>query len=436
MNNSTLKILGEQIQPYYLGPLDLLSNNDSLICFKNRDYKIGYKIYVEVNRNENLLVAYIHSIENNICKALVINKNFSSNNNRYFATPCLIDLPFTENLLGCAIDPLGKILKRVAKSDGTCSNIMKLSFSQSSPSPFSKKSINEIFYTGITPIDIFNTTGKGQRIAILAEPGIGKTSLITKLASNSSAEINIIALVGERAREINEFLEQLSEETLKKTILVTSTSDDPAALRLLSVQAAISLAEYFREKGKNVLLEIDSLTRYLRAFREVSLELGELPVNNGYSATVYPNIAKIMERIGNSSKGSITSFFTLLSSAELIEEPLVKEIISLTDGHLTLSKEIAKENIYPAIDLKNSLSRLQDKLLERDLLLRIKEIRIRFIDYLKKKNLNSLGLNNLENNTSSYEVIRDKLSTCFKTSCSNNSDLIENLDRLNSIFVV
>ena len=179
-----------------------------------------------------------------------------------------------------------------------------------------------------------------------------------------------------------------------------STSDDTAATRVTSVEAAISLAEYFRTSGFDVLLEVDSFTRFLRAFRELSLELGELPISQGYSASVYPTIAKLLERLGNDQFGTITTFFTLLISAEIIEEPLVKEIISLSDGHIYLSKLIANNGIYPAIDIRNSLSRLQTKLLDKELLEEVSKLRQNILEIEKIKSQQKLGIktNESQNN--------------------------------------
>lgn len=397
---------------HLIGPFNLVSISAQTLILSGPKMPLGTLFYFKDSQEKLHLLAYLYNYKKDKLIALSLHKNLQlpEINSAIFATGKTLLLNYSPIFQGCLINPLGKIIKRVSISANQDQENIFLPYKQNSPDPCDKKEINEIFFTGIGAIDIFNTVGYGQKVVILAEPGVGKTALITNLTKNSSAEIKIIALVGERGREITEFLNLLPKETLKQCIIIMSTSDDPAALRVLAVEAAISIAEFYREKGFKVLLQIDSLTRFLRAIREISLELGELPIANGYSASVYPAIAGLLERLGNSKFGSITSFMTLLSSAEIIEEPLVKEILSLVDGHLLLTKALANEQVYPAIDLGNSLSRLQNKLIGLPLLKKIKYLRSMILEIQKTKSLLSLGIKLSEKQKRAIELEKELFS--------------------------
>lgn len=432
--NNLLSALNETVinrtQSKLIGPLDFSSKSEhSIVIDSPTKLPLGTLLYVK-NKAEKLeLLAYIYRYENQKQIALILNKNVdeSSFNSGIFASKETLNFHFLPTHLGCLIDPRGRIIKRITKAKGFQLNRSILSYKGSSPNPCDRQEISKVFYTRIGVIDVFNTIGFGQKIAILAEPGVGKTTLITDLLINSIADINIITLVGERGREINEFITALPEETMCKSIVIMSTSDDTAASRILAVEAAISLAEHFRELGFNVLLEIDSFTRFLRAFRELSLELGELPISHGFSASVYPTIARLLERVGNSRNGSITTFFTLLTSTDLVEEPLVKEIISLSDGHLYLSKSIANNGLYPAVDISNSLSRLQTRLLSKKTLEMISELRKNILKIEKIKSHLSLGI---KINEKQEMIIKQesKLSSIY-------SAMTSNLDQLNEVII-
>ncbi len=228
------------------------------------------------------------------------------------------------------------------------------------PSALNRSLISEKFHTGIRAIDGLLTLGQGSRIAVLAEPGVGKSTLLGMLAQSSSADINVIALIGERGREVKEFIEcTLPESAKNNTICVVSTSDEPAALRVRASQTAMRIAEYFRDQGLNVMLQLDSLTRLVRALRELGLAAGEMPVRNGYPPSVFSTLPQFIERSGPGETGSITAFYTSLLTAAVEEDPMVEELISLTDGHIKLSSNLAAKGHYPAIDILGSLSRLQ-----------------------------------------------------------------------------
>ncbi len=320
----------------------------------------------------------VYIISQNLKNKPIIAQVISCSNNLFSLTPLSNDAYITQgdkvkyigeengiylssNLLGTVITPLGEVIERVSpiKLKTKCTPLLSKT-EASPPPPLSRKSVCSPFKTGIKAIDTLLTVGIGSRIAVLAEPGVGKSTLLAMIAKHSEADVNVIALIGERGREVKDFLnETLLTETRQKTICVVSTSDSAPSLRIKAASTAMRIAEYFRDNGLSVLLEIDSLTRLVRAYREIGLLSGELPVRKGYPPSAFSALPKLIERAGPSSKGSITSFYTVLTSSDIDEDPMGEEIISLTDGHFTLSEELARNGHFPAIDILKSLSRLQ-----------------------------------------------------------------------------
>jgi type III secretion protein N (ATPase) len=235
------------------------------------------------------------------------------------------------------------------------------------PSPMDRPLIDEILPTGIKSIDGVLTLGKGQRVGIFGPPGTGKTSLVAGLALHSSADVIVISLVGERGREVREFIERdLPLEARHRVVIVAATSDRPAVERAICAHSATSIAEYFRDQGKSVLLIVDSLTRMARALREVGLAAGEPPARQGYPASVYPALPAVIERAGKTEKGDITALYTVLQDPDGESDPIAEEVKSLTDGHFNLSRDLASEGHYPAIDIVTSLSRCMHAIVSPD----------------------------------------------------------------------
>ena len=227
--------------------------------------------------------------------------------------------------------------------------------------PMSRPPIREVIELGIKPIDGLLTVGKGQRIGIFAGSGVGKSTLMGMIARNVKADVNVIALVGERGREVVEFMNKdLGEEGRKRSVLVVATSDQPALMRLRCAQTATAIAEYFQQKGMDVLLMMDSLTRFAIAQREVGLATGEAPIARGYTPSIYSALPKLLERSGNFEKGSITGIYTVLVEGDDTNEPIADTVRSIIDGHIVLSRKIAAKNHYPAIDVLASVSRLMN----------------------------------------------------------------------------
>lgn len=227
------------------------------------------------------------------------------------------------------------------------------------PQPLSRNRIKYPLQMGVKVIDGLLTIGKGQRVGIFAGSGVGKSTLLGMIARNTKADINVIALIGERGREVKEFIEKdLKEEGMARSVVVTATSDQPALVRVKAAFLATSIAEYFRDKGKDVMLMMDSLTRFSMAQREIGLATGEPPVSRGYTPSVFSMMPKLLERAGNSDKGSITGLYTVLVDGDDLTEPITDTARGILDGHIVLSRKIANKNHYPAIDVLASISRV------------------------------------------------------------------------------
>ncbi len=231
------------------------------------------------------------------------------------------------------------------------------------PDPMERVIINEVLPLGVKAVDGLITVGKGQRIGIFAGSGVGKSTLLGMFARNTRADINVIALIGERGREVREFIERdMGEEGMRRSVVIVATSDRPALLRRNAAKTATAIAEYFRDQGKDVLLMMDSLTRFAMAQREIGLASGEPPVTRGYPPSVYSEMPKLLERAGNSDKGSITGLYTVLVDGDDFNEPITDTARSILDGHIMLDRKLAHKNHYPAIDVLQSISRVMSSI--------------------------------------------------------------------------
>lgn len=227
------------------------------------------------------------------------------------------------------------------------------------PGPMSRTRITEVLPVGVKAIDGLISVGKGQRLGILAGSGVGKSTLMGMIARNTEAHLNVIALIGERGREVREFLERdLGEKGLERSVVIVATSDQPALVRIKGAFVATSIAEYFRDQGMDVLLLMDSLTRFALAQREVGLAIGEPPATRGFTPSVFALLPRLLERAGTSSQGTITGLYTVLVEGDDMNEPITDAVRGIVDGHIALSRNMAAMNMYPAIDILNSISRV------------------------------------------------------------------------------
>lgn len=267
-------------------------------------------------------------------------------------------------------------------------------YTVSSPytNPLNRPPIRERLEFGIKAIDGLNTIGKGQRIGIFAGSGVGKSTLMGMIAKNVKTDINVIALVGERGREVLEFVEKdLGEEGMSRSVLVVATSDQPAMLRMKCPLVATTIAEYFRDQGYDVLLMMDSLTRYAMAQREIGLAIGEPPIARGYTPSIYAEFPKLLERSGNFNHGSITGVYTVLVEGDDTNEPIADTVRGILDGHIVLSRQLAHENHFPAIDIGASISRLMVEIVPEDHKRAASRLRNMLGLYRKNADLISIG---------------------------------------------
>ncbi len=275
--------------------------------------------------------------------------------------PMMVDVG--PGLLGRVLDGLGRPLD---EKGGLNAESSRPIFSRI-PNPMTRRRITEHFETGIRAIDSMITIGKGQRMGIFAGSGVGKSVLMGMMARNCRSDVNVIALIGERGREVREFIERdLGEEGLKRSVVVVATSDQPALIRIKGAQLAASIAEYFRDAGLDVLFMCDSVTRLSMAQREVGLAIGEPPATKGYTPSVFAMLPVFLERAGNSRNGSITGLYTVLVDGDDMDEPISDAARSILDGHIVLSRALANMNHFPAIDVLSSISRCMPEVVSKE----------------------------------------------------------------------
>lgn len=291
-------------------------------------------------------------------------------------------------MLGRIVDANGDPIDK--KGPMLCSNQQPVH--NDPPSPVEREPIDEIMYTGVRALDALNTIGKGQRIGLFAGSGVGKSVLLGMIARHSDADINIIALIGERGREVQEFVDDtLDEELLERSVIVAETSDKSAMSRIKAAYTATAIAEYFRKRGKNVLLMMDSVTRVAMAQREVGLATGEPPTTKGYTPSVFSMLPNFLERVGKTSRGSITGIYTVLVDNDDMNEPIADAVRSILDGHIVLSRRLAHKNHYPAIDIPESISRVMPSVVSEEKLELAGKVRDMIATYREAENLINIG---------------------------------------------
>ena len=301
-----------------------------------------------------------------------------------------IMIPVGDFLLGRLINPLG------APLDGRpldTSNAKFISVENSPPDAFTRPIIKNKFSTGIRAIDGMLTLGAGQRMGLFAGSGVGKSTMLGMIARNSEADVNVMALIGERGREVKEFIENsLGPEGMKKSVLVCSTGDQPPLIRMKALQTATAICEHFRDQGKKVFLMTDTVTRCAMAGREVGLSIGEPPTMKGYPPSIFSWLQKILERSGASPKGSITALYTVLMEGDDINDPVVDTVRGIVDGHIFLNRKVAEMNHYPAIDVLGSVSRLFTEICDQEHMEATAKMRKMLAMYRENKDLIDVGM--------------------------------------------
>ena len=291
-------------------------------------------------------------------------------------------------LLGRVIDGLGNPID--GKGPILCQK--EYPIQADPPAPLERPVIEDSLYVGVRAIDGLITMGQGQRIGIMAGSGVGKSTLLSMIARNTEADISVIALVGERGREVKEFIERdLGEEGLKRSVVVVATSDKPALVRIKGALTATAIAEYFRDRGRKVVLMMDSVTRFAMAQREVGLTVGEPPATRGYTPSVFALLPRLLERAGTSAKGSITGIYTVLVDGDDMNEPIADAVRSILDGHIVLSRNIAAQNHFPAIDVLASVSRVMSAVVPKEHMEANRKLRALMAVYKEAEDLIHIG---------------------------------------------
>lgn len=344
-----------------------------------------------------------------------------------------LSIPVGDALLGHTVDGLG----RPTDTDEPLELDAIYPVDGDPPDPMDREIISEVLPLGVKAVDGLITVGKGQRIGIFAGSGVGKSTLMGMFARNTKAEVNVIALIGERGREVREFVEHdLGEEGMARSVVVVATSDKPALIRKKAAMSATAIAEYFRDQGKDVLLMMDSLTRFSMAQREIGLASGEPPVTRGYPPSVYSTMPRLLERAGNSDKGSITGLYTVLVDGDDFNEPITDTARSILDGHIVLNRRLAQKNHYPAIDVLASISRVMSAVASKEHKMLAGRMKNVMATYSEAEDLINIGAYKMGSNKSiDYAISKiDAVNDFLLQATDEKIDFEDVLGTLESIF--
>lgn len=338
-------------------------------------------------------------------------------------------------LLGRVLNGLGQPLDEEEKGPLTLEETF--SVINPPPDPLKRAMIKEPMSTGVRCLDGVLTCGKGQRVGIFAAAGGGKSTLLGMIAKYARADVNVISLIGERGREVREFIENdLGEEGMARSVIIVSTSNQAAQLRINAAYVGTAIAEYFREQGKTVIFMMDSVTRFARALREVGLAAGEPPARAGFTPSVFATLPRLLERSGNSDKGWMTAFYTVLVAGDDMNEPVADEVRSILDGHIILSNELARQYHYPAIDVLGSVSRILSHVVDKEHLELIGKIREVLSNYKKNELLIRIGEYKAGSDKGADFAIKyiDKVNRFLKQAVDEKCSFEETLQQLKSLF--
>ncbi|EON73294.1 flagellar protein export ATPase FliI [Lysinibacillus sphaericus] len=348
------------------------------------------KIHVETSKNgHQIILAEVVGFKDEI----VVLMPFTSL--REISIGCLVEGTGAPLEIRVGPELIGKVLDSMGNPiDGTLlpKGLMTVPTEQDPPNPLTRPPIDERLEVGVKAIDGMLTVGNGQRVGIFAGSGVGKSTLLGMIARNTQADLNVIALVGERGREVREFIERdLGQEGLSRSIVVAATSDQPALMRIKGAFTATAIAEYFRNRGLNVMLMMDSVTRVAMAQREIGLATGEPPAQKGYTPSVFAILPKLLERTGTNEKGSITAFYTVLVDGDDMNEPIADTVRGILDGHIVLDRNLANKGQYPAINVLKSVSRLMNHVAEPEHKKAAERLRELYYTYDKSEDLINIG---------------------------------------------
>ncbi|MDX1919575.1 MAG: FliI/YscN family ATPase [Candidatus Caenarcaniphilales bacterium] len=354
---------------------------------------------------------------------------------KVYPTGKTLQIPLGNSILGRIIDSLGRPL------DGKPLGGIKdwRGIDADPPEAYGRPRIDEVFSTGVRAIDSLLTLGVGQRVGLFAGSGVGKSTLMGMIARYSDAEVNVIALVGERGREVQDFIEEsLGPEGIKKSVVIIATSDQPAMFRLKCLYTATTIAEYFRDKGKKVLLMVDSVTRMAMAGREVGLSVGEPPTMKGYTPSVFAMLPRVLERAGRSKKGSITAIYSTLVDGDDFNEPIADAVRGILDGHILLSRDIAAKNHFPAINILGSVSRLFTELADKEHQAAAGDIRNIMASYQKSEDLITIGAYNkgTDKNLDRAINLQDPINNFLKQGMHEPMEFSQTIKRLKEISAI
>ncbi len=344
-----------------------------------------------------------------------------------------LSIQMGEGTLGRVLDGLGEPMDGLGPIHGP---VMEWSVDRAAPDPLRRRRVERPLTLGVRAIDALLTVGEGQRVGVFAGSGVGKSTLMGQIARNCEADVNVICLVGERGREVVEFIEDsLGEEGRRRSVVVCATSDVPSLVRLKSTFVATSIAEWFRDRGLRVLLMMDSVTRFARAQREVGLAAGEPPARQGYPPSVFAIMPKLLERTGNSDRGSITALYTVLVSGGDMEEPIADEVRGILDGHIILSRELGARNHWPAIDVLPSLSRVMSVVADGDHKKAAGRMRELMATYERQRDLILLGAYQKGSDPRVDEAIAkiDSINAFLRQGVQENTPFAETRQRLISL---
>ena len=351
---------------------------------------IGEICYIEVSKLNKTILAEVIGLENKTVKLMAYTQLEGIEiGDKVIASGNVLQVGVGENLLGRILDGTGKAI------DGLGDIVPETFYpvSKEAPNSLTRKEISERIVTGVRSIDSLCAVGKGQRIGVFAGSGVGKSTILSMIARNTNAEVNVIGLIGERGREVLDFLRHdLGNEGLKRSVLVIATGDQSPIAKLRAAYVTTAIAEYFRDQGKDVMLMMDTITRFAHAQRDIGSSLGETPQRRGYPASTFTKIQQLLERTGTNDKGSITAFYTVLVDGGDFDEPVSDTVRGILDGHIMLSPDLVRKQHYPAVDVLESISRCAGKVTGPETQKAVRQVKKWIADYQNREDMIESGI--------------------------------------------